>query len=185
MALGAYLGDDGLRNGIRVRVSSYARPAINTVMAKAKIAGNYINSFLAKREAIATGYQEAVMLDTQGYVSEATGENIFVIKRGQVYTPPLGCAVLAGITRDTVITLCADLGLQVTERLISRDELYIATRCFSLAPRPKSLPCARSIIARSQWQPRHHHGTDSRAIFPGSSRLSEGAFRVAGDCVKT
>jgi branched-chain amino acid aminotransferase len=127
---GAYLGDDGLRNGIRVRVSSYARPSVNSVMSKAKITGNYINSILAKREAISTGYQEAVMLDTQGYVAEASGENIFMVKRGHVYTPPLGCAVLAGITRDTVITLCADLGLPVTERLISRDELYIADEVF-------------------------------------------------------
>jgi branched-chain amino acid aminotransferase len=165
---GAYLGDDGLRNGIRVRVSSYARPAINTVMSKAKIAGNYINSFLAKREAVATGYQEAVMLDTQGYVSEASGENIFMIKRGQVYTPPLGCSVLAGITRDTVIVLCADLGLQVTERLISRDELYIADEVFFTGTAAEVTP-VREIDNRKV-------GNGSRG--PITERIQERFFHV-------
>lgn len=166
---GAYLGDDGLRNGIRVRVSSYARPGINSVMSKAKVAGNYINSILAKREAIATGYHEAVMLDSQGYVAEASGENIFMINRGQVYTPPLGCAVLSGITRDTVITLCEDLGLKVTERLISRDELYIADEVFFTGTAAEVTPI-REIDNRKV-------GNGSRG--PITGRIQERFFEVA------
>jgi branched-chain amino acid aminotransferase len=165
---GAYLGDEGLANGIRVRVSSYTRPGINSVMSKAKVAGNYINSILAKREAIATGYQEAIMLDSQGYVAEATGENIFMVKRGQVFTPPLGTAILSGITRDTVMRLCADLSLPVTERLISRDELYIADEVFFTGTAAEVTP-AREIDNRKI-------GNGSRG--PITGRIQERFFQV-------
>jgi branched-chain amino acid aminotransferase len=127
---GAYLGDEGLNKGIRAKVSSFARPSVNAVMAKGKIVGHYVNSILAKREVNAAGYQEAIMLDPQGYVCEASGENIFVVKRGVVFTPALGAAILSGITRDSVLTLCKELGLQVVERPITRDELYIADEIF-------------------------------------------------------
>lgn len=127
---GAYLGDEGIKQGIRAKVSSFARPGINSVMAKGKVVGHYVNSILAKREVMAAGYQEAIMLDGQGYVSEASGENIFVVKKGQIYTPPMGSAILGGITRDSVITLCGELGLKVTERTITRDELYTADEIF-------------------------------------------------------
>ncbi|MGD8858967.1 MAG: branched-chain amino acid transaminase [Myxococcales bacterium] len=127
---GAYLGDEGLEKGIRAKVSSYNRPGINIAMTKAKIVGNYVNSILAKREVVAAGYDEAIMLDPQGYVSEASGENVFVVKKGRISTPPLGGSILGGITRHTVLTLCAELGLDVTERLISRDELYTADEVF-------------------------------------------------------
>jgi len=127
---GAYLGDEGIDKGIRVKVSSYARPSINSVMSKAKVVGNYVNSILAKREVVDAGYQEAIMLDAQGYVAEGSGENIFIVKRGQVITPPLSGAILGGITRDTVIHLCAELKLPLVERQITRDELYVANEIF-------------------------------------------------------
>ncbi len=127
---GAYLGDEGLQKGIRAKVSSFTRPGINMVMAKGKIVGHYVNSILAKREVLTAGYDEAIMLDAQGYVSEASGENIFVVKNGKVATPPYASAILGGITRDTCITLMQEMGIDVSERLISRDELYLADEIF-------------------------------------------------------
>jgi len=127
---GAYLGDEGIRRGIRAKVSSFTRPGVNSVMAKGKIVGHYVNSILAKREVMTAGYQEAIMLDGQGYVAEASGENLFMVKKGVVYTPALGAAILGGITRDSVITLCEELGIKVVERAITRDELYIADEIF-------------------------------------------------------
>lgn len=127
---GAYLGEEGLQNGIRAKVSSYTRSGINSAMTKAKIVGNYVNSILAKREVVAAGYQEAIMVDAQGYVAEASGENIFVIKHGRISTPPVGGSILAGITRGTVIQLARELGIEIEERAISRDELYIADEVF-------------------------------------------------------
>jgi branched-chain amino acid aminotransferase len=127
---GAYLGDEGLERGIRAKISSFSRPGVNVSMTKAKIVGSYVNSTLAKREAIAAGFDEAIMLDPQGYVAEASGENIFLIKRGKIATPPLGASILAGITRDAVLTLCRELGFEAVERMISRDELYTADELF-------------------------------------------------------
>jgi branched-chain amino acid aminotransferase len=127
---GAYLGEEGLQRGIRAKVSSYTRSGINSQMTKAKVVGNYVNSILAKREVVAAGYQEAIMLDAQGYVAEASGENIFVIKNGLISTPPSGGSVLGGITRHSIITLANELGYEVRERPISRDELYVADEVF-------------------------------------------------------
>lgn len=127
---GAYLGDEGLERGIRAKVSSYTRSSVNSTMTKAKLVGNYVNSILAKREVVAAGYQEAIMLDAQGYVSEASGENIFMVKRGKLYTPSVGASILAGITRATILELCGELGLALEERPISRDELYVADEVF-------------------------------------------------------
>lgn len=127
---GAYLGEEGLESGIRAKVSSYTRSGINSAMTKAKIVGNYVNSILAKREVVAAGYQEAIMLDAQGYVAEASGENIFVIKNGRMSTPLVGGSILAGITRGTVVQLARELGIEVEERPISRDELYVADEVF-------------------------------------------------------
>jgi len=126
---GTYLGDDGVKNGIRAKVSSYTRHAVNITMTKSKAVANYVNSILAKREAKLAGYEETVMLDPQGYVSEASGENLFFVKNSQIITPPTTSA-LQGITRDTVITLLADSGLKVQEKFSSRDELYIADEIF-------------------------------------------------------
>lgn len=126
---GAYLGDEGLKKGIRVKVSSYTRHHVNVMMTKTKTCGNYVNSILAKREVIRDGYDEAVMLDTAGYVSEASGENIFIVKKGRIKTPPL-TSILPGITRDSVLTIARDLDLTVIEQRFTRDELYLADEAF-------------------------------------------------------
>lgn len=127
---GAYLGEEALRKGIRAKVSSYARGHVNATMAKGKISGHYVNSILAKREAKAAGYDEAIMLDTQGYVAEASGENLFMVKNGEIRTPDLASPILAGITRDAIITLAREAGLKVTEGRIARDELWTADEIF-------------------------------------------------------
>lgn len=126
---GAYLGDEGLRNGIRAKVSSYTRHHVNIMMTKSKAAGNYINSVLAKTEVKKAGYDEAIMLDTEGYVSEASGENIFVVRNGKVKTTPL-TSILPGITRDSIITIARDNGYEVVEERFTRDELYTADEAF-------------------------------------------------------
>ncbi len=139
---GAYLGDEGLEKGIRARVSSFTRPGVNMLMAKGKIVGHYVNSILAKREALTTGFQEAILLDAQGYVSEASGENIFVVRDGVVSTPPHGASILGGITRDTVMQLLAEMGVEVRERVIARDELYIADEVFMCGTAAEVTPVA-------------------------------------------
>lgn len=126
---GAYLGEEGIERGIRAKVSTFSRHYVNSKMTKGKTCGDYVNSILAKREALLDGYDEAVMLDTQGLVSEATGENIFVVHDGVVATPPLH-SVLGGITRATLIELAAGQGICVEERAIARDELYVADEVF-------------------------------------------------------
>ncbi|SKA76996.1 branched-chain amino acid aminotransferase [Paucidesulfovibrio gracilis DSM 16080] len=126
---GAYLGEEALEKGIRVKCSSFTRHHVNVMMTKAKSGGNYVNSVLAKTEAVADGYDEAVMLDPQGYVAEGTGENLFMVKDDVIYTPPLH-NVLGGFTRDSVITLAGDLGYEVREITMGRDMLYIADEVF-------------------------------------------------------
>jgi branched-chain amino acid aminotransferase len=126
---GAYLGDDGLKNGIRAKVSSFTRHHVNVMMTKSKTAGNYVNSVLAKAEVKKAGYDEAVMLDSEGYVSEASGENVFIVRDGIIKTTPL-TSILPGITRDSIITLARDKGYEVIEERFTRDELYIADEAF-------------------------------------------------------
>jgi len=126
---GAYLGDDALKNGIRIRVSSFTRHHVNVTMCRAKANGNYMNSMMALQEALHDGYDEALLLDTEGYVMEGSGENIFIINDGVVYTPDLTSA-LDGITRRTIMSLCDELGLKVVEKRITRDEVYIADEAF-------------------------------------------------------
>ena len=126
---GAYLGEEGIKNGIRAKVSSFTRHHVNVSMTKAKIVGNYANSILAKREVVASGYDEAILLDTDGYVSEGSGENIFIVKSGVLKTTPL-TSVLAGITRDSVIKIAQDAGIRVIEGRFSRDELYVSDEAF-------------------------------------------------------
>lgn len=126
---GAYLGEDGQKNGIRIRTSSYNRHHVNITMCRAKANGQYMNSMLALREALASGCDEALLLDTEGYVSEGSGENIFIVRDGVLYTPDITSA-LDGITRATVIQLAADLGIKVVEKRITRDEVYIADEAF-------------------------------------------------------
>ena len=127
---GAYLGEEGLKKGIKCMVSGYSRANSNAVMNKGKICGQYVSSVLAKRMAIKSGFEEALMLDPQGYVAEGTGENIFVVKKDVVRTPPTSGAILQGITRDTAITLLREQGVDVREEPIARDELYIADEVF-------------------------------------------------------
>src|SRR5262249_18729830 len=124
-----YLGDEAAENGVRANVSSYTRHHPNVVMTKAKISGNYPNSVLAKTESVRLGFDEAIMLDPQGMVAECTGENIFVVKNGRVFTPP-DVNILAGITRDSLIQLARDLGYSVSAEPISRDQLYVADEVF-------------------------------------------------------
>jgi branched-chain amino acid aminotransferase len=126
---GSYLGDEGMKNGIRVKISSFTRPHINATMVRAKAVANYANSLLAKREALKDGYDEALLLDTDGYVAEGSGENVFIVRNGVIKTPPL-TSILEGITRDTVMQLAQERGLRVVEERFTRDELYIADEAF-------------------------------------------------------
>ncbi|HET9484141.1 MAG TPA: branched-chain amino acid transaminase [Xanthomonadales bacterium] len=127
---GAYLGDDGLKKGIKCMISGFTRSNGNAVMNKGKICGQYVTSVLAKRMAIKSGFEEALMLDPQGHVAEGTGENIFVVKKDVVRTPPTSAAILSGITRDTAIQLLREQGVDVREEPIARDELYTADEVF-------------------------------------------------------
>lgn len=128
---GAYLGDEGLKNGIRAKVSSFNRMHVNAQMVKGKISGQYVNSVLAKREALLGGYNEAILLDHEGYVSEASGENVFCIRDGIIRTPPAaGSAILAGITRDSLIRIARDKGYAVEETKFTRDWLYTSDEVF-------------------------------------------------------
>ena len=127
---GAYLGEEGMKRGIRVKTSSYTRHHVNITMTQAKAVSNYTNSILANMEATDEGYDEALLLDPSGFVSEGAGENLFVIKGGVVYTPDLSAGALNGITRNTVFCICKDLGLEVVQKRITRDEVYIADEAF-------------------------------------------------------
>lgn len=126
---GAYLGADALEKGIRIKTSSYTRHLVNSVMCRAKACGNYINSILALQEAARDGYDEALLLDNEGMVAEGSGENIFVVRRGVLYTPEITSS-LEGITRDTIMRLAREEGIDVIEKRITRDEIYIADECF-------------------------------------------------------
>jgi branched-chain amino acid aminotransferase len=126
---GAYLGAENLERGIRIRTSSFSRHHVNIAMCKAKANGNYMNSMLALSEALRDGYDEALLLDTEGYVAEGSGENVFIVRDSLLYTPDLTSA-LEGITRDTIIRFAADLGISVREKRITRDEVYIADEAF-------------------------------------------------------
>ena len=126
---GSYLGSEGLEKGIRIKTSSYTRHHVNITMCKAKANGNYLNSMLALQEALDCGYDEALLLDNEGYVSEGSGENIFIVRNGALFTPDLASA-LEGITRETIFVLAKEKGLEVREKRITRDEVYIANEVF-------------------------------------------------------
>jgi branched-chain amino acid aminotransferase len=126
---GAYLGDDGIDKGIRIQVSSFTRHHVNSSMTRAKVCGYYVNSQIAKKEAISGGYDEAVLLDPEGYVSEGSGENIFIVRNGQIKTTPL-TTILEGITRDSIIKIARDNKIPVVEERFTRDEIYIADEAF-------------------------------------------------------
>jgi len=126
---GAYLGAENMEKGIRIRTSSFTRHHVNITMCKAKANGNYMNSMLALQEALTDGYDEALLLDVDGFVAEGSGENIFIIRNGTIFTPDLTSA-LEGITRDTIFTLAAELGYSIKEKRITRDEVYTADEAF-------------------------------------------------------
>ena len=127
---GAYLGEDGMKRGIRVKTSSYTRHHVNITMTQAKAVSNYTNSILANMEALDDGYDEALLLDASGFVSEGAGENLFIIKGGVIYTPDVSAGALNGITRNTVFHIAKDLGLEIVQKRITRDEVYIADEAF-------------------------------------------------------
>ncbi len=164
---GAYLGEDGLTKGVRLKTSSFARFHPNTMLTKAKAVGHYVNSILAAREARGLGYDESLMLDVDGYVSEASGENIFIVSKGVVRTTSLP-TVLAGITRDSVLTLLADLGIPVREERFTRDEIYLADEAFFTGTAVEVTPI-RELDER-----RIGNGTPG----PITRRLQELFFRV-------
>ncbi len=126
---GSYLGDEGLKDGIRIKTSSFIRNHVNANMARGKVCGYYVNSQLAKKEAISCGYDEALLLDTEGYVSEGSGENIFIVRNGILKTTPL-TSILEGITRNSIIKIANDNGIKTIEERFTRDELYIADEAF-------------------------------------------------------
>ncbi|MBV2179956.1 branched-chain amino acid transaminase [Castellaniella sp. MT123] len=128
-AWGAYLGEDALKQGIRVKISSYARQHVNVTMPRAKIASTYANSILANTEALEHGYDEAILLDTEGFVAEGSGENLFIVRDGVLYEPDIACA-LTGITRASIHQIAADLDLRIVSRRLTRDDLYIADEAF-------------------------------------------------------
>jgi branched-chain amino acid aminotransferase len=127
--MGTYLGEEALEKGIRANIATFTRHHPNVMMTKAKVSGNYTNSILAKTESVRLGFDEAIMLDPQGYIAECTGENLFMVRNGKIYTSHTA-AILEGITRDSILTICRDLGLELVEQPISRDQLYIADELF-------------------------------------------------------
>lgn len=144
---GPLLGEEGIKNGVRAHMSTYVRGHLNHTLSKGKISGQYVNSVIAKREAQRLGYDEAIMLDASGRVAEGTGENIFALYRGALYTPPLDMPILAGITRDAVITLAREAGVEVIERPFTRDMLYVASEVFLTGTATEVTP-VREIDAR-------------------------------------
>jgi branched-chain amino acid aminotransferase len=143
---GAYLGEEALANGINVKISSFTRHHENIFMTKAKTSGAYVNSIMAKMEAIKGGFDEAIMLDPSGHVAEGSGENIFIVRNGKLKTPPL-TSVLEGITRDSIITIAREMGIEVTEQYFARDELYISDEAFFTGTAAELTPI-RSVDGR-------------------------------------
>ena len=156
---GAYLGDDGIKNGVRMKVSSWQRHNVNSMPPAAKGTGMYINSSTAKVEALKAGYDEAILLSPQGYVSECTGENIFIVKDGAIYTPPVSAGALEGITQDAVRTIAGDLGYAYNEANIVRSDLYTADEAFLSGTAAEIVPI-RSVDDRVLGDP----GPVTRAI---------------------
>jgi len=149
---GTYLGEEGIRHGVRMKVSSWRRQDPNIIPPAAKVTGLYVNSSLAKVEALKSGYDEAILLNPQGYVSECTGENIFVVKGGRIITPPLAAGALDGITRDSVWTIARDLGYEVVEENLLRSDLYIADEAFLTGTAAEVVPI-RSVDDRLIGEP--------------------------------
>ncbi len=156
---GAYLGDEGIRNGVRMKISSWQRHDPNAMPPAAKGTGMYINSQMAKVEAVKSGYDEAILLSPQGYVSECTGENLFVVRDGVILTPPISAGALEGITQDAVMTIARDLGFEVRFDNILRSDLYVAEEAFLTGTAAEVVPI-RSVDDRELGDP----GPMTRAI---------------------
>ncbi len=164
---GSYLGDEGLKKGIRVKISSFTRHHVNISMTRAKVPGYYVNSILAKKEVKAAGYDEAVLLDPDGYVAEGSGENIFIVRKGIMKTTPL-TSILAGITRESIIHLAREMGMTVVEERFTRDDLYIADEAFLTGTAAELTPIRE---------------VDNRVIGPGkpgpvTQRLQDAFFNI-------
>jgi branched-chain amino acid aminotransferase len=140
---GAYLGEEGLKNGVSVRISSWNRPAPNTLPSMAKVAANYMNSQLIKLEALENGFEEGIALDSFGYISEGSGENIFIVKNGVLFTPPSSSSILPGITRHCVFQLARELGYEVRQHVLPRESLYIADEAFMTGTAAEITPIAK------------------------------------------
>lgn len=138
---GAYLGEEGLKKGIKIKTSSYNRFHVNTIATRSKTCGNYVTSVLAKREALMSGFDEAVFLDTEGYVAEGSGENIFIVKNGKLITTPM-TSILRGITRDSIMVLAHDMGLELREERFTKDDLYLADEAFLTGTAAEVTPIA-------------------------------------------
>jgi branched-chain amino acid aminotransferase len=149
---GTYLGDEGLRKGVRMKISTWARHSPNAVPVAAKATGMYANSSMAKVEALKAGYDEAILLSPQGYVSECTGENLFVVKHGRLLTPPVSAGALEGITQDSVVTIARDLGYEVAEANLLRTDLYLAEEAFLTGTAAEVVPI-RSVDDREIGDP--------------------------------
>jgi branched-chain amino acid aminotransferase len=149
---GTYLGDDGIKHGIRAKISSYQRIGPNMLPMEGKATGQYINSVLAKVEAVKGGYEEAILLDHHGKLSEGTGENLFVVRNGIAYTPPLACDVLEGLTRDTVMAICAEEGIHTEQKIMVRSELYNADEVFLTGTAAEVVP-VREVDDRLLGEP--------------------------------
>lgn len=180
---GAYLGAEALEKGIRVKTSSFARHHVNAMMTKAKASGNYVNSVLAKMEAKADGYDEALMLDVSGFVSEATGENIFMVRNGVIKTTPL-TSILDGITRNSLMTLARDLGYEVVEQQFTRDELYVADEAFFCGTAAEVTPIRevdRRVIGKGSAGPvtKHLQQEYFRAVKGDNPRYDHWLHRYA------
>jgi branched-chain amino acid aminotransferase len=174
-AWGAYLGEEGMKRGIRVKTSSYTRHHVNITMTQAKAVSNYTNSILANMEATDDGYDEALLLDSTGFVSEGAGENIFVIKDGVVYTPDLSAGALNGITRNTVLHICKDLGLELVQKRITRDEVYIADEAFFTGTAAEVTPIRE--LDRVDWRLADRAAPSPRRSRARSSTSSTAATR--------
>ena len=192
---GKYLGEEAMEQGVDVCVSSWTRLAPNTLPALSKAGANYMNSQLIRMEAAINGYAEGIALDSSGYVSEGSGENLFVVRDGKIVTPPLGASVLPGITRDTVIQLAQSLGIPVVEALIPREMLYIADEVFFSRHRggghadPFGRPDSRSAKGKrgpiTEKLQREFFG-DRRRQEAGSLRLADAGSVSAGEeCART
>ena len=180
---GAYLGAEALEKGIRVKTNSFARHHVNAMMTKAKASGNYVNSVLAKMEAKADGYDEALMLDVSGFVSEATGENIFMVRNGVIKTTPL-TSILDGITRNSLMTLARDLGYEVVEQQFTRDELYVADEAFFCGTAAEVTPIRevdRRVIGKGSAGPvtKHLQQEYFRAVKGDNPRYDHWLHRYA------